>query len=508
MVELEATVQSQAMLIEKLRIQLARLKRMQFGSSSEQLAREITQLELTLESLGAEAAPDAAQSPVGEDEPEPDPSTAQSRHPGRKPLPAHLPREDIRHLLGPHDQDCRCQVCGGTLRRAGKDEITEQLEWVPGHLKVLRHLRPKYSCTRCNAMAMPAGASRPIDRGLPGPGLLAHVSTSKFADHLPLYRQSQILARQGIELERSTLTDWVGAAHRLLAPLARELSRHVLSANKLHADDTPVPVLAPGLGRTKIGRLWGYVRDERASQGKIPPAVWFCYSADRKAIRPVEHLSTFKGILQADGYAGFDQLYERGSIQEAACWAHVRRKFFEIHQATASPLAQEALDRIGELYGIEGEIRGQPPDVRQPVRQARAGPKVDALHRWFLTTLRRVPEKSALALAIRYALVRWEALTRFIQDGTVEVDNNTCERELRAVAMGRKNYMFMGSDRGGERAATMYSLIGTCKLNGIDPEAYLRYVLARINDHKINALAELLPWNVAPLLTEETRQAA
>ena len=321
MSELEATVQSQAMLIEKLRIQLARLKRLQFGSNSEQLAREITQLELTLESLGAESA-NTESADDSEAEPEPDaPAASDSRHPGRKPLPDHLPREDIRPLLGQHGQDCRCDHCGGNLRIIGQ-ESSEQLEWVPGHLKVLRHIRAKYSCTRCEAMTMPAGASRPIDRGLPGPGLLAHVLTSKFADHLPLYRQSQILARQGIEIERSTLTGWVGAAHRLLSPLVKELSKHVLSANKLHADDTPVPVLAPGLGRTKIGRLWGYVRDERASQGKIPPAVWFCYSADRKAIRPAEHLAMFKGVLQADGYSGFDQLYERGSIQEAGCWAH------------------------------------------------------------------------------------------------------------------------------------------------------------------------------------------
>jgi transposase len=507
-IELSGHVHSLERLVGKLRLQLGTLKRLQFGSSSEHLAREIAQLELTLESLEGQR-PEADDRAAEKDaDAEPDgPIVVPQRHPGRKPLPDHLPREDVRYLLGLHEQDCTCQACGGSLRIVGQ-ESTEQLEWVPGHLKVLRHIRPKFSCTDCQTITMPAGVSRPIDRGLPGPALLAHVLVSKFCDHQPLYRQSQMFDRQGIEIERSTLTGWVAGSDRLLRPLVKHLADHVLQANKLHADDTPVKVLAPGTGKTKIGRLWGYVRDERRSAGTTPPAVWFCYSADRKGIRPEQHLTKFKGVLQADGYTGFDPLYSRGDVFEAACWAHARRKFFVLHQLQGSPIAKEALDRIGELYGIERQISGLPAEARRQVRQARAGPKLDAFHQWLLTTLNRVSQTSALAGAIRYSLKRWRALTRFVENGIIDMDNNAVERELRAVAMGRKNFMFFGSDAGGERAATMYSLIGTCKLNGIDPEAYLRHVLARINDHKINALHKLLPWNVAPLLANAEDKAA
>jgi hypothetical protein len=276
----------------------------------------------------------------------------------------------------------------------------------------------------------------------------------------------------------------------------------------VHADDTPVAVLDPGRGRTKTGRLWVYVRDDRPAASKDAPAVWFQYSPDRKGERPRSHLQSFHGILQADGYAGFDQLYEGGKILEAACWAHARRKFYDIHVANQSPIAAEAMNRIGALYGIEAEIRGKLPDQRQAVRQTRAGPLLDELHGWFQTTLAKVSAKSELALAIRYALSRWPALTRYRDDGRIEIDNNAAERSLRAVALGRKNYLFAGSDAGGERAAAMYSLIGTAKLNGLDPEAYLRTVLERIADHPINQVDQLLPWNIIPELPIETRLAA
>jgi transposase len=300
-----------------------------------------------------------------------------------------------------------------------------------------------------------------------------------------------------VELERSTLADWVGGTSALLAPLVEALRRHVMSATKLHADDTPVPVLAPGNGKTKTGRLWTYVRDDRPAGDPTPAAVWFAYTPDRKGEHPKAHLSKFTGTLQADGYAGFEQIYEAGGIQEAACWAHVRRKFYDLVVAHKSPVAAEALERIGALYAIEKEIRGRSPAQRREVRNERARPLLESLKQWLEATLGKLSRKSDTALAVRYALGRWEALLRYIDDGGIEIDNNAAERALRVVALGRKNYLFAGSDAGGERAAAIYSLIGTAKLNGIDPEAYLRDALTRIDDHPVNRIDKLLPWNLA-----------
>jgi len=347
---------------------------------------------------------------------------------------------------------------------------------------------------------------------LAGPGLLAHVLVSKYCDHLPLNRQSDIYAREGVSLSRSTLADWVGESSALLKPLVEALKAHVLGGNKLHADDTPVPVLCPGRGTTKQGRLWAYVRDDRPSGSETPPAAWFAYTPDRKAKHPAEHLKDFHGTLQADGYAGFERLFNAADpnhpIQEAVCWAHARRKFYDIHVATKSPLAEEALQRIGDLYAVEESIRGASAETRKRTRQARAGPKLVELKRWCESTLRKVPKKSEIAGAIRYALSRWAALVRYCDDGRVEIDNNAAERALRAVALGRKNYLFAGSDTGGDRAAAIYSLVGTAKLHGIDPEAYLRHVLERIAEHPINRIDELLPWNLAPQLQRSEAIAA
>jgi transposase len=495
--EAEARLLSRQLEIQTLKLQIAQLKRMQFGRSSEQLNEKIAQLELALEDLEAAEATAPAAAPV--------PETVREKS-TRRPLPAHLPRENVLHEPLPSEA-CTCPACGGTMRLLGED-VAELLEYIPDRFKVIRHIRPKLACSRCEKIVQAPAPSRPIARGLAGPGMLAHVLVSKYADHLPLYRQSQIYARAGLELDRSTLSDWVGGTHALLEPLIEALGRHVLSGTHLHVDDTPYPVLAPGTGKTKIARIWTYVRDERPWASSTPAAVLFRYTPDRKGQHPRIHLAGFTGALHADGYAGFDRLFESGRIREIACWAHARRKFFDLYEATQSPIAKEALDRIGALYAIESEIRGKPPDERRDARQARAGPLLADLHAWLLATARPLSRKSEVAGAIRYALSRWEALCRYRDDGRAELDNNAAERALRTIALGRKNHLFAGADTGGERAAGIYSLIGTAKLNDIDPEAYLRRILERIAEHPINRIDELLPWNVAASLTPRVQQAA
>ena len=485
-IEQRAALLSRDVEIEKLKIELARLKRMQFGRSSEQLDQTIAQLELSLEEL--EASESELKVPLVSL------PAVEKAKPARRALPESLPRETLVH-----EAPCNCPACGGLLRAMGED-VAEVLEYIPSRFKVIRHVRPKFSCASCQQIVQAPAPARPIARGLAGPGLLAHVLVSKYCDHLPLHRQTQIYAREGVELDRSTLADWVGQSSALLRPLVEALRVHVLGGRKLHADDTPVPVLCPGRGTTKQGRLWTYVRDDRPCGNSTPAAVWFAYSPDRKGLHPRAHLKDFCGTLQADGYAGFDKLYNEANpnhpIKEAACWAHVRRKFYDIQVANDSPLAKTALERIGELYGIEEQIRGQSADLRREIRQARSGPLLDALYRWFKDLLTQVSAKSELAVATRYAMSRWKALTRFVADGIVEIDNNTAERALRAVALGRKNYLFAGSDAGGERAAAIYSLVGSAKLQGLDPQAYLRHVIARIADHPVNRIEELLPWRV------------
>lgn len=388
-------------------------------ASPEKRDTQIAQLALRLEDLQADEGESA--------------SAAQRqgrpfRKPQRKPLPPHLPRHEQIHV----PNETACPSCGGTLALLGED-VSEQLEYVPASFRVIRHVRPKFACACCDCIVQAAAASRPIERGLPGPGLLAHVLVAKFADHLPLYRQSAMYAREGVELSRALLADWVGACSDLLAPLVEPIGRHVRAPGKVHADDTPLPVLAPGLGKTKTARLWTYVRDDRPCGSQAPPAVWFAYTPDRKGAHPQQHLKDFAGVLQADGFAGFNGLYESGRIQEAACWAHARRKFYDLEKARPSPLTAEALRRIGELYAIEETIRGKPPDERLRVRQARSKPLLEAMEAWLRATAQTLSRKSDTTAAILNALNRWEALTRYCRDGVIEIDNSAAERALRGT---------------------------------------------------------------------------
>ncbi len=469
--------------IEHLKLLLEKMCRDAYGAKSEKLDRNVDQLELKLEELQSDQAADEVIEQLASD-------TPIKNKPARKPLPDHLRREVITHTLS---QEC-CPDCGGKLRKLGED-VSEHLERIPETFKVVRHVRVKMSCSSCDKIVQPPAPPRPIERCLAGPALLAHVLSAKYANHIPLNRQSEIYAREGVELDRSTLAGWVGASSQLLAPLVEAVRRHVMAGRKIHADDTPVPVLSPGRGRTKTGRLWTYVRDDRPAGVNTAPAVWFAYSPDRKGEHPQRHLKDFRGVLQADAYAGYGHLYGTGNIQEAACMAHARRKLHDIQEIHPSPITTEALDRIGALYGIEREIRGQTAERRREVRQARAKPLLEQLHRWFEQKLATLSAKSDTAAAIRYALSRWRALTRYVDDGLIEIDNSSAERALRAVALGRRNYLFAGADSGGERAAAIYSLVGSAKLNGVDPELYLRTVLTRIAEHPINRIDDLLPWN-------------
>jgi len=481
------------LMIDKLKLQLLRRVRAEFGSSSEQLA---AQTPLIDGPAGPESQPDSAK---------PAPASMPANAPEiDRSLPAHLPREAQVHrpeaTAAHHDisgQPCGCTACGGRLRQIGQD-VSEQLEYVPAHFKVIRHVRPKLACVRCQSIFQAAAPSRPIARGVAGPALLAHVLVSKYCDHLPLYRQSGIYARSGVALDRSTMAGWVDRADQLLDPLVAALGRYTLAAAKVHADDTPVPVLSPGLGKAKTGRLWVYVRDDRPAGSTEPPAAWYQYTPDRKGEHPQAHLRHYRGVLQADAYGGWGKLY-KGQIIEAACWAHARRPWWDLYLSTGKAeksIAAQALRRIAALYAVEKDIRGQPPDVRCAQRQARAGPLLDEMHAWLSSLVGRVSAKSELALAIGYSLTRWQALTRYRDDGRIEIDNNAAERALRGVALGRGNYLFMGSDAGGDRAAAVYSLVETAKLNGLDPEGYLREVLGRIAAHPINRIDELLPWHI------------
>jgi transposase len=478
---LVALVKSQALRIAKLEHQLAGLRRHRFGSTSESL----DQLQLRFEDEEIAAARTERAMPPS------DLGAAPKGVPRRKPLPADLPRRET--VFSPGDT---CGACGGRLKPLGED-VTEELDYLPGRFVVNRIVRPRLACACCEAVCQASLPSRPIERGRPGPGLLAHVLVAKYGDHLPLYRQSQIFEREGIDLDRSTLADWVGKATALLEPLADAIGGHALGGQAIFADDTPIKLQAPGDGRTRTARIWTYVRDERPWLGPAPPAARYRFTVDRKGEHPARHLQGFRGWMHADGYSGFNELFRAGGVREVACLAHIRRKFVDVFQAEGSVVAEEALKRIAGLYAVEKEGRGRLPDERVRLRQTRAKPLLDDLEIWLQAQLPRISGKSELAKAIRYALARMRKLRPYLEHGCLEADNNAAERAMKPIALGRKNYLFVGSAGGGRSAAIAYTLIETAKLNGVDPQAWLTDVLSRIADYKIARIDELLPWRYA-----------
>jgi len=489
----EAEVRARELLIEQMKFTIAQLRHERFGQSSERSA-VLEQLELKLADMTEDAAEAEAKAQLAAAAAAAAKIKVQAferRKPARRPLPDHLPRERVVY---PSPAACPC--CGGALHKLGED-VTETLEMIPRQWKVIQHVREKFSCRSCEAITQPPAPSHPIARGRAGPQLLAHILFSKYGLHLPLNRQSTVYAREGVDLDVSTLADWVGAAAATLMPLVEVIRAHVFAAERIHADDTTVPVLAKGKART--GRLWTYVRDDRPFGGHDPPAALFCYSPDRSAKHPEQHLASYAGLMQADAYAGFNRLYgaarRPGPIIEAACWAHARHNFFDLARLAKAPIAIEAVERIDALFAIEREINGLTPQERRHARNERSRPLVTALDIWLREQRARLSGQSNTAKAIAYCLTRWVALTRFLDDGRLCMSNNAAERELRAVAIGRKNWTFAGSDAGGRRAAAIYTLIQTAKLNDVDPQAWLADVLVRLQDHPAKRIDELLPWN-------------
>src|SRR5581483_1843672 len=472
---------------ERLRQIIKELQRHRFGRRAETLPED--QMLLGLEDVEQVAASNEAKIETADLAAQT--SRAIKRRMNRGSLPAHLPHVEM--LIDIENHPCPC--CGNALPRLGVDK-SERLDVVPAQFRVLVVRRPKYGCRNCEDVVVQAPApARLIEGGVPTEGAVAQVLVAKYADHLPLYRQAPIYARQGIEPDRSTLTDWAGHAAFLLRPVHERLLVALKASPKLFADETTAPVLDPGRGRTKLGQLWAYARDDRPWGGTDPPGIVYVYAPDRKAERPITHLAGFKGILQVDGYGGYRVLAERGDVQLAFCSSHVRRRFYELAAAGPAPIASEALARIAGLYAIEKEIRGRSADERRAIRQARSRPLVDDLKPWLRAKLALISQKTKLAEAIRYALSRWEGLTRFLDDGRIEIDSNVVERSIRPIALNRKNALFAGSDGGGQHWAVIASLIETCKLNGVDPHAYLADVISKIvNSHPNSRIDELLPW--------------
>lgn len=493
----EARATGAEAMIAHLKLVIAKLRHDRFGASSERGRKLLDQLELELGELVADASEAAAKSEC-QTTPETAangaadrPSAPPRQRPARGPLPAHLPRERV---VIPVPSSCPC--CGGALSKLGED-VTETLEVIPRRWKVVQTVRERFSCRGRERIIQPPAPFHPIARGRAGPNLLAMILEAKFGQHLPLNRQSETYAREGIDLSVSTLADWVGACTATLSPLFTLLEAHVRAAGRRHGDDTTVPLLARG--RTVTARLWTYVRDDRPFAGPAPPAAVLYFSRDRTAEHPRRHLAGYAGVLQADAYAGFGELYLPGRlpgpITEAACWAHFRRKVFELAEIARAPLAAEAVRRIDRVFDAERNVVGQSAAQRLAHRQDVAAPLVADLHAWLLATRGRLSRHNELAKALDYALKRWDAFIRFLGDGRICLTNNAAERALRGVALGRKSWLFAGSEPGGERAAMIYSLIVTAKLNGVDPRAWLADVLSRIADHPASRLNQLLPWN-------------
>jgi transposase len=485
--ESEARASGAEAMVAHLKLLIAKLKRDRFGASAERGRKLLDQLEMQLEELETAAAEDEA---AVENSATTSVRPFTRAKPVRAPLPAHLPRERI---VIPSPTSCPC--CGGKLAKLG-ESITETLESIPRRYKVIQTVREKFSCRACERITQPPAPFHPIARGRAGPDLLATILHGKFGEHQPLNRQSERFACEGLDLSVSTLADWVGACTTALSPLIALLKHHVLTAERIHGDDTTVPVLAKG--KTATARLWGYVRDDRPFGGPAPPAAIFFYSRDRGGEHPCRHLAGYTGILQADAYAGFNDLYvpgrKPGPVIEAACWAHGRRKLFALAELAKAPLAIEAVRRIDVIFAIERDINGLSAAQRQAIRQVRVAPLVAALERWMRGERATLSRHADVAKAFDYMLKRWTAFTRFLEDGRICLSNNAAERALRAVALGRKAWLFAGSDRGGERASAMYSLIATAKLNDLDPRAWLADVLARIADHPASRLDQLMPW--------------
>jgi transposase len=491
--EAEARASSAEAMVAHLKLLIARLKRDKYGASSERGRKLIDQLELELGELVAAASEDAAkaENAAGKEGRPRRPDSPPRGQPVRAPLPAHLPRERV---VLPSPTACPC--CGGKLSKLGED-TTETLEIEPIKWKVIQTVRERLACRSCETVTQPPAPFHPIARGRAGPNLLAMILEAKFGQHLPLNRQSEAYAFQDIELSVSTIADWVGTCTANLAPLNALIDEHVQAAERLHGDDTTVPVLAKG--KTITGRVWAYVRDDRPFGGPAPPAAMFRYSRDRTAAHPNQHLAGYAGILQADAYAGYNALYEPdrkpGPIIEAACWAHSRRKLFELAELQRAPLAIEAVRRIDAIFDAERPINGLSAAARLAVRQQHIAPLVTELETWMRESRGKLSRHNPVAKAMDYMLTRWETFTRFLSDGRICLTNNAAERAVRGIALGRKSWLFAGSDRGGDRAAAMYSLIYTAKLNGVDPRAWLADVLARIADLPASRLHELLPWN-------------
>lgn len=493
------------LMVEHLKLQIAKLRRERFGQRSERTRNLLDQLELQLEDLEATAAEEECAAAAAKAQTKPTDATPRNRkRPTRGPLPAHLPRE--RHVL---PSPCACPDCGGKLSKIGED-ITETLEVVPRRYKVIQTVREKFSCRTCEKISQPPAPFHPIARGRAGASLLAMIIAAKYERHQPLNRQSEGFEREGLDLDVSTLADWMGASAATLAPLTELVRQHVMGGDRLHGDDTTVPVMAKV--KTVTGRLWTYIRDDRPFGGEAAPAAVFFYSRDRSGDHAAQHLADYQGILQADAFAGFNQLYEPrrkpGPITEAGCWSHGRRKFFVLadiekaahqraqkKQAVISPLAVEAVRRIDAIFDLERPLIGLPADQRLALRKQYVAAEVEALETWMRTERAKLSRHNEVAKAMDYMLKRWRAFTCFLSDGRICLTNNAAERGLRGVAVGRKNWIFCGSDRGGDRAAAMYTLIYTARLNGVDAEAWLADVLRRISDIPVSRLHELLPWN-------------